>query len=180
MTFAQALKAVLPHASKDKYTEILNSVVIQNGQVLATDRYTIAVSTFTDLKITGVSENGQAVITREDATSISKLKGISHVHADAFSVGVEHSAGTHRAGLVEGPYPPVQRLLNDFKPGEIIDFNEFGFMPKHLEKFATRFLARDKSEQSLALKFTLGDGANKPAKVEFSDHFTALIIPTVR
>lgn len=190
-TIKEAIKAVLPHASKDNTLPILCAVKITGDEVWATDRYTLARGVYV-LPKAGDEEAPTYpdgfVIDAKDAAELVKHK--SEVLAIALHTAgptTDHNVKFHMQDgsmvvcrLIEGDYPNIGRLIPDGDPKEI---GVIGLSSANLDKFAAKHFpkhahSRFGGRASVALKFEFY-GETKPAKVTIANApwYTGLIVP---
>jgi hypothetical protein len=191
-----ALRAVLPFASSDKFVPILNAVHVtlerhEDGRASilfeATDRFTLGrdrIRLFEDAATLTDEDTLDIVLSVADVKRIiTTYKGVGAKFAGWTVTLTQEDSRLQLRDLdgngmtvlaVEGEYPPLARLV---KPHEdSADTWGVGFNPDMLARFAHKNLAHDHREKSLPIRTTFY-GDNKPMRVDFSDHFTGLIMP---
>jgi len=165
MNLTEAIKAVAPHASKDKLVSVLTGVQIQNSRVMATDRYTLAI-----VNVHGLDPNVTVWLDPADVKA-----GVHSVTADLITFT---SGATKPTYSSPGDYPAIERLVDNFKPntGAPEHIESISLDVAHLSKFANKFLPR--SHQG-APSFTFGLSNTQPVKVTFTHlpEYIALIVP---
>lgn len=173
MSFQSSLKAVIPHAATDKSLPILNSVRVEPGKSIATDRYTLARSTW-DM---GDIEPFEPFVLRvADAKELAKVKEtLTNVTVEDNKVTFTFNGGerTQVFSTVEGDFPLVEKLIPEGEP-DVTDV--IGLNPDFLARLRYSNIARERRERSQPVKFTFY-GPNKPVKAEFGEHFTAVLMP---
>lgn len=168
MTFAQAIKAVLPHVSTDRTIHILNHVRVHPGYVEATDRYTAARSTW---QYEG--DTFEPFLIHKDHAKTIRENYTAHT-ADTLTL----SNGA-RIPLYPDPheYPNIGILFEQFTEQDALTYGRIAFHPAHLAKFKAAALVRESREKTLPLHIELPAANSKPVRITFSDHFTGLIAP---
>lgn len=181
ITFAQALKATIPHLAPVKERLPLLSVVhLYNDRALATDRYSLARSRFST-HIEGLESHFQ--LTMEDAKRLSKDKrGIQCI---VYESGTDRLVITYTSGDEEVVYnwnadkngysvPPFERLIpsrDDNRP--IVPAQ---VRPLFMPRFAERHLARGKREKLMNVSFVARE-EQWPVLWTFSDHTDGAVMP---
>lgn len=186
----RALAAALPHAGTDPTFPELCAVLVEPGRVWATDRFTLALDTFTvidgsgdfrvrvgvaDVKAILAAHKGRAgAITLDAADGVltvrSPLAVTRHELHDHYGTRGQWRSSMHRT---------AQRLLEDIWPAPDVTFPDG--MPlnwPHLAKLAKA------ARPGECLRFwftarTRRDGRTAPgaAKVAAGEHFRCLIMP---
>lgn len=183
MTIQQAVKAVLPHASKDKMIPVLCAVQLQGDRVIATDRYTLAESLYEpgDGEVWHALEDG-VVISAADAKTLAAVKGvITGVDMGSDTVEFTHTEGVLTVRIVDGDYPAVQRLMHSAygdraaRVAEIVPVLGIGL--DHLAKLKPVALKRGKRDNNGPLVWSAPTGPGKCVLARYSDHTTIMIMP---
>lgn len=169
-----ALKAVLPHVSKE--SDILNAVHVRPGECVATDRYSVAWSKFDGY------EGEPFLLPTQMAKDVAKMKGNLTLSYDSGtrSLTVTSVLGETRTFILPdlGVFPAVDRLLpgDDTEPIPVTSLN-FGAL--QWSKFRHTHIARGNEKWSGIVVTPYFTGTEeRPGciyKIEFSDHFTALV-----
>jgi len=164
MNLTEAIKAVAPHASKDKLVPVLTGVQIQNGRAMATDRYTLA--------IVGVEELDMRLnlwLSPEDVKA-----GVQSVTIDLITFT---SGATKPTQDAPGDYPAIERIANGFEPNNGTVIETISLDVAHLSKFAAKFLPRSYGLHTPV--FTFGVSPTKPVKVTFSafPEYVGVVVP---
>lgn len=176
-TFNLAIKAAIPHASKDKNVPVLNAVLIRPHDVLATDRFTMVKSdhNLTDHNIPDdgvlISATDAKRLTRETITQVTVL--------DEAVTFVTHG-GSITVPIAEGDYPAIERLIPERSDEPSPALPPFGLNPAYLERLAYRHVARDRHEKATPWRVQVTanrNGGTGPVRFDFADHTVAVIMP---
>lgn len=179
-----AIKAAIPHASKDKTVPVLNTVLIRPSDVLATDRYTMVKSSH-DLTDHNIPDDGVLIrtddakrLTRETISQVTVLDGVVTfvTHGGSITVPVADGIWTN----VSAPYPAVERLIPERSDEPMPSLPPFGLNPSYLERLAYRHVKRDRHEGRSAWRVQVTvnrNGGIGPVRFDFADHTTAVIMP---
>lgn len=186
MTFAHAVKAVLPHVPKSEVTQELISVLLRDTptgpEAIGCDLYTLGISTF-DTAITGLCTRG-VLINAADAKEIVRLKFTSEsnsidIDVDEQALKAVHDDGEFTCDIVtDHRYPPIDRLFNDLTPRQ--EIGHVALRAQNLERLAPRHLARTSEERKLPVDFMIAEGGHKPVSWTFSNHSRGLIMPVFK
>jgi len=186
-TLKEAIKAVLPHASKDRTLSILCAVKITGDEVWATDRHTLARGVYV-LPKAGDSDPtypDEFLLDAKDAAEVVKHK--SEVFSITRDTGSKvtfnmQNGSTMMFDTIEGDYPSIGRLIPD---GEPVEIGRVGLLSTHLDRFSSKHFPRHAfprhaphRRSSVALRFQFY-GETKPAKVTISEApwYMGLIMP---
>lgn len=167
VTFQEAVKAALPHAAQAQ-APILRGLRIEPGRVLATDKFTAIRVAF---DYTG-DPFEPFVLAVPDAKELTAYEGTPVIEGTATFT---YSDQTVRTGVIEGEYPPIDRLWPDDSDGPGVP--RVAFSPVHLRKFDKVQTIRGKQDRNEPLVFTFGATPEKPVRVTFADWIDALIVP---
>ena len=180
-TFRRAL-GVIPFASKDDYTPILNGVCIERNvnqlTFYATDRYKAARAT-----LPVEADTSQFRVTVDAKMFASAVKAVAPLRTYADTITLEVAEDTvritgnnqaHELRTVEGEYPPMDKFFQqDY--GEV---EEIRLAPAALKALADSARAFGKDATNYELSFT---APNKPviATMPLDDNvmFEAVIMP---
>ena len=198
-------KAVLPHVLNDGKYPVMEHAVIRNGNVYATDRYTVIEYPLPDSRWSNdkgkvqhwddwegllyVPHAALKVISALTDKSLTLARGYSDVAhvliregAESTTVEIVTQSGqtVHNATfpVSVGNYPPVWDLIDKWQPQEDVAPAPM-FKAEHFTK-VTKVLAKDD-----VFTITPGRTANgaqpiPPAMIEVPDRFRVLIQPNLR
>ena len=172
-----AIKAAIPHASKDKNVPVLNTVLIRPGDVIATDRYTM-VKSLHNLTDHNIPDDG-VLIRVDDAKRLTK-ETISQVTVLDGVVTFVTYGGSITVAVADGDYPAVERLIPERSDEPTPPLPPFGLNPSYLERLAYRHVKRDRYEGKAAWRVQVTANRNGGAgsiRFDFADHTTAAIMP---
>lgn len=173
MTVIDALRACLPHVTKDATLPVLDGVRLWDGRAYATDRYTLAISEYEyeggghDVFVS--AENAKRIISSGSDVARVENNQIVLKNGATFLVPEMSSVGN---------YPPLDHLVEKWKAGEL---GQVSFTARFLDRFAAKHFpyqnARDRREHTVT--FEMGETATKPVKVTIPDFpwFVALVVP---
>lgn len=172
-----AIKAAIPHASKDKNVPVLNAVLIRPHDVLATDRFTMVKSdhNLTDHNI----PDGGVLVHTDDAKRLTK-ETISQVIVLDNAVTFTTHAGSITVPIAGGDFPPVERLIPERSDEPMPSFPPFGLNPSYLERLAYRHVKRDRHESKMSWRMQITEnrnGGTGPVRFDFADHTVAILMP---
>ena len=177
-TLKEAIKAVLPHASKDRNLSLLCAVKITGDEVWATDRHTLARGVYV-LPKAGDSDPtypDEFLLDAKDAAEVVKYK--SEVFSITRDTGSKvtfnmQNGSTMMFDTIEGEYPSIGRLIPD---GEPVEIGRVGLLSTNLDRFSSKHFPRHASSVALRFQFY---GETKPAKVTISEApwYMGLIMP---
>lgn len=176
MTFTQALKAVLPHASTNRTSPVLCAVSVHPDRLIATDRFTFAISRF--------EPAGELfepfILDLNDAKRLVRQVGTPKVVAGPHGLRgtrvLAYPAGTaFTITPVDAEFPDVESLLpgDDQAP---VGTEQVAFNGDYLARFSGKRLTRPLDGPNEPIRLTLY-GPRKPVVVRFSDHFVGAICP---
>lgn len=184
---AGALRAVLPHTSKDGRLPVLCAVhVVRDGDELifeATDRYTVGRSTVQ--LDTGASEDGPVdfLLPVADAKRVlAFVKGEKYVvtiKLDGGRLTVSNLDGEVTARGAEGSFPSLGKILDNARKAHdeaTGGINRVDFSGAFLPRFDSKHIARDRYEAKGGVRFLFGSDPQKAVLVTFSDHFVGAIV----
>lgn len=172
-----AIKAAIPHASKDTTVPVLNAVLIRPHDVLATDRYTMVKSSH-DLTDHTLPDGGVLVHT-DDAKRLIKETIVQVVVLDNVVTFVTHN-GSITVPVADGNYPLIERLIPERSDEPTPPLPPFGLIPSYLERLAYRHVKRDRYEGKAAWRVQVTanrNGGPGPIRFDFADHTTVVIMP---
>lgn len=182
MSFQHALRAVLPHASTDKFTPILNAVQVDtSGTVRASDKYTLGESTFTPHGGEPGTEEPRPVFTLAlaDAKALAKVPGTPEITLDDSGRYARFSYPSGPAftfPTVDGSYPSFEHLFQAAE-GEPVPVDAVLLNLTYLARFDAKHLIRDrKAEKTEPGRLTFF-GPSKPVLFTFGTYFRGLLVP---
>lgn len=195
-TIQQAIKAALPHASKDKFVPILRTVALYGRNVIATDRYTVCRAQWDEghdeTHVIDVTDREPFLLSADGAKAVAKMGHIYGLILGEVSgvrtLTVTHDGGTSiftdEATSIGGEYPPVYRFLEPFEnwnwdlKREFDAHPAFCFKPAHLAKLSVTALKRDKRDAELGVRFMVSDAApGKAIGFSFGDYVLGAMMP---
>lgn len=181
LTLEEAIKAVIPHASKDGLLPMLNAVHITHDRVIATDRYTLARIMVT----TGIPEGEHLTLDADTAK-----KGVKAISPAGFTPGTAEGleylvtftdGSSKRTAGRQGDYPNLDCLIEQFTPAEPAHANpvSLGLQTAFLAKFAAKNFPKRRTTSIHALRLELDANPIKPYRVTFDSipEYVALWVP---
>ncbi len=171
-TLAEAIRMVLPHADRDVWIPVLNSVLVTSDGVLATDLYTIA-----RVNIPTSVPEGETVII---PLAIARL-GVEAINGDELTITTPKSLkalgndvqwATVRLGpKPETPVPDFAEIFARFEAHEEpTSPGNLSINVRHLAKYAARhFPGRHRDSHHTITFATSAVGLNKPIRVTVHD-----------
>ena len=182
MSFQHALRAVLPHASTDKSTPILNAVQIDpSGVVRASDKYTLGESTFAPHSgEQGPEEPRPAfALALTDAKALAKVPGTPRItlHDEGRTAQFAYPNGpAFTFPTVEGSYPSFEHLFRAAE-GEPVPIETVLLNLTYLARFDAKHLIRDRKAEKTEPGRLAFFSPSKPVLVTFGTHFRGLLVP---
>lgn len=176
-TLNLAIKAAIPHASKDKNVPVLNAVLIRPHDVLATDRYTMVKSDH-NLTDHSIPDDG-ILISADDAKRLTR-ETITQVTVLDDAVTFVTYGGSITVPIVKCNFPALERLIPDLSDDPSPSLPPFGLNPPYLERLAYRHVARDRSEKTTPWRVQVTanrNGGVGPVRFDFADHTVAVLMP---
>lgn len=184
-TLEEAIKMVLPHASRDKGLPVLSAVAVRHDSVIATDRYTVA-----KVEVPTSVPEGEVVII---PLAIARL-GVVALEGNnatlAAPSAVKKIPGLHDVQWATVPlpgsdeystYPNVDRIISDFAPAPQGESpGSFLLSTTHASKYAARhFPARMRAGGLHPMRIELGADALRPVRITFSScpSYVSLWVP---
>ena len=187
VSFAQAVKAVLPHADANRMTPLLVGVRVTPGLVMATDRYTAGFANFgsyTEANRGAVEalEFEPFTMPLDTAKLVAKVKGDLHAvvrNGERGEVTLTFSSGeSFKFWPVDGDYPPITNLVPSADAWTSATATETALAPKNLERFAARHLSAGPKDNTPVRLFLTGrKGTCKLVVATYGGWFTALVQP---
>lgn len=191
------IAAVLPHASKDAVTPIIQAVHVGPDAFTTTDRY--AVGQYTHGALIH-PDTDPVIVPREAAEWLTKqtAKALGldrYTSTDTLTVTITADTITIRDGdgvalasrlfkAMEGNYPPVGRLLADWRPA--VDAAPLHLNGDFLARFAVSANKLGNSKRDpLALRVEFGKPSDSryattaPVRVTIGDRFAGLLQPVL-
>jgi hypothetical protein len=175
MTLTEAIKAVAPHASKDKTLPQLTNVRIVNGKVYATDRYTLALVTNPEL----LNPATDVLLSPEDVKN-----GVVSIFTDENGSTLTFANGSTKAATVpvagETDYPDIEKLAQRMNENieeavaeryGIVNIRQFAVNMDYLARFHGKHVKGSGRYRGTPNPiFTLGANATKPIRATFPDY----------
>lgn len=172
-TFRDAIRSVIPHASTDRTLRVLCAVRIKGDTLYASDRFTACWSKFTPSE--DVSDV-DVVISVADARTLAKVDETPTIKADTDSVTFTYPSGqAYTFARVDGEdviYPNVQRLWSPDEAYTATDAAKgVAFDPRYVARLGK---VAQKSGRPMVMRL---EAPTKPARFDFEDHTSVLIVP---
>lgn len=189
-TLAAAIKAVMPCAGKDQMLPVLCAVhfTAEAGALAltTTDRFTVARDRIDGVTVT---DAGSFLLHTDDVKRLvalvkaDKYGGVRFAADDAGNVTVTTYDGSATFRGLDGDFPRTDRIIANaldytVPSGEDTpaQSGQMGVNMDHLARFATKNLARDRSEAKDTVRLTLPTKNGGALAVTFSDHFVGIVM----
>lgn len=105
------IRRILPFASVDDARPILTGVLLGEGRAAATDSYRLAEATLDGIDVPPVLVPAPAL-----KAALKDAEGELQISAEEHRATISHGGATWTTVLLEGEYPPYNRLMRDESP----------------------------------------------------------------